>query len=175
MNMADPTDSTTETVDETEQADADRDALTKMLGELDTHIRRMQKAPPATVAALSQHVAGTVMEFIKDVVQKHLDMYDYVTEMDQDFEDRLIVLEASGGPEGISEEDAGKLREYVEFANKMMDTLIPTLEGEVKAETERMRALGTECTAIVESLAGEGDEDEDEPEDEADDSAGGTN
>jgi hypothetical protein len=165
MNMGDPTDSTIDETPDTEadEPDPDRDALTKLIGEIDTYARRMAKNPPGSVAAVAQQLSGTVMEFIKDVAQKQLDLYDETMAMADDFEARIDTLE-SGEPDGVSEEDSAKLGEFIAFANKFIDTVLPTLEGDIKAETERMRAIGTECAAIVAGFGGEGDEEEEEDE-----------
>jgi hypothetical protein len=161
--MADPIDTTADVMPEAEEPDPDRDTITKLIGEIDTYARRMAKNPPGSMPALAQQLSGTVMEFIKDIAQKQLDLYDEMMAMGDDFENRFDTIE-SGEPGGVSEEDAAKLSEFIAFANKFIDTVLPTLEGDIKTETERMRAIGSECAAIVAGFGGEGDEEEDEDE-----------
>ncbi len=149
------------------EEDRDRDSIVKMLGEAENYARRMKQHPPATAEAIATQLSGTVLELVKDMIQKQLDLYDMVVGALDDLDDRLAGVESGLGPEGPSDEETSKLREYVAFTGDMLDHIIPTLEGDVRAKAEEMRKLGTECAAIIETFAGSDEDEEgegDEPE-----------
>jgi hypothetical protein len=159
-------DETTTPETETEQEpDKDHDKLVALLGEVKRHCDRMKKSPPTSVQALSLQVSGTVMELLGEIVTAQVDLYELMGGAIDDLNDRVEdIEEGQSPPVGPSDDEIGKLKDFVAFANDMIDHALPqaAAEPDVRTKLEEMRKLGAECAGILDELSGEG---EDELED----------
>ena len=133
----------------------------KLLSDIEAHALRLQKNAPKTVEGLTSEMAGTVLEFVKDVLTQHMQLRDWVVQGMGVLDERVADVEGEMGSR-IIPDDADKLMSLIEGTKLLVArNLEVQLAPDVKRGLEELLKLAEECEEIVEDAM----VDDDEPED----------